>query len=71
MRNCFLTTSMVISSYSPQLNPIEHLWKWLKDTVIANVFHQDRNDIAQAIARFMDDIHERPEEVLQRLGCAG
>jgi len=37
--------------YSPQLNPIERLWKWLKDTVIANVFHKDRNDIAQAIAR--------------------
>ena len=56
---------------SPQLNPIERLWKWLKDTVIANVFHKDRNDIAQAIARFVDYIHERPEEVLQRLGCAG
>ncbi|ASS98128.1 IS630 family transposase [Geobacillus thermocatenulatus] len=57
--------------YSSQLNPIERLWKWLKDTVIANVFHQNRDDIVQAIARFVDDIHERPEEVLQRLGCAG
>ncbi|GAB6891397.1 hypothetical protein JCM14450A_24030 [Geobacillus stearothermophilus] len=56
--------------YSPQLNPIERLWKWLKDTVIANVFHKDQNDIAQAIARFVDYIHERPKEVLQRLGCA-
>nr|WP_255358721.1 MULTISPECIES: transposase [Geobacillus] len=42
--------------YSPQRNPIERLWKWLKDTVIANVFHKDRNDIAQAIARFVDYI---------------
>ncbi|GAJ60328.1 hypothetical protein B23_3573 [Geobacillus thermoleovorans B23] len=25
------------------------MWKWLKDTVIANVFHKDRNDIAQAV----------------------
>ncbi|MED5042955.1 IS630 family transposase [Geobacillus stearothermophilus] len=56
--------------YSPQLNPIERLWKWLKDTVIANVFHKDQNDIAQATARFVDYIHERPKEVLQRLGCA-
>ncbi|WP_328140622.1 transposase [Priestia megaterium] len=56
--------------YSPQLNPIERLWKWLKDTVIANVFHKDRNDIIQAITRFVNYIHERPEEVLQRLGCA-
>ncbi|QOR84535.1 winged helix-turn-helix domain-containing protein [Geobacillus stearothermophilus] len=58
-------------TYSPQLNLIERLWKWLKDTVIANVFHKDRNDIIQAIARFVHYIHERPEEVLQRLGCAG
>ncbi|MGG4021599.1 IS630 family transposase, partial [Geobacillus stearothermophilus] len=57
--------------YSPQLNPIERLWKWLKDMVIANVFHKDRNDIIQAITRFVHYIHERPEEVLQRLGCAG
>ena len=56
--------------YSPQLNPIERLWKWLKDIVIANVFHKDQNNIAQAIARFVDYIHERPKEVLQRLGCA-
>jgi transposase len=56
--------------YSPQLNPIERLWKWLKDAVIANVFHKDQKDIDQAITRFMDYIHQRPEEVLQRLGCA-
>jgi transposase len=56
--------------YSPQLNPIERLWKWLKDTVIANLFHKDRNDILQAIHRFVNYIHERPKEVLQRLGCA-
>jgi transposase len=56
--------------YSPQLNPIERLWKWLKDTVIANVFHKDQHDIAEAIARFEDYIRERPEEVLRRLGCA-
>ncbi|WP_169712547.1 hypothetical protein [Parageobacillus galactosidasius] len=29
------------------------------------------NDIIQAITRFVNYIHERPEEVLQRLGCAG
>ncbi|WP_235207659.1 transposase [Geobacillus sp. FSL W8-0032] len=26
--------------YSPQRNPIERLWKWRKDTVIANVLSQ-------------------------------
>ncbi|KQC48636.1 DDE endonuclease [Geobacillus sp. Sah69] len=56
--------------YSPQLNPIERLWKWLKDAVIANVFHKDQMDIDQAIARFMEYIDQQPEEVLRCLGCA-
>jgi Transposase and inactivated derivatives len=42
--------------YSPQLNPIERLWKSLKDAVIANVFQKDQMDIDRAIARFMDYI---------------
>ncbi|WP_240673873.1 IS630 family transposase [Geobacillus sp. PK12] len=56
--------------YSPQLNPIERLWKWIKETVIANVFHKDQIDIDRAIARFMEYIDQQPEEVLRRLGCA-
>ncbi|WP_245629446.1 transposase, partial [Geobacillus jurassicus] len=55
---------------SPQLNPIERLWKWLKDTVIANAFHKDRHEILQAVQRFAHYIQERPEEVLRRLGCS-
>ncbi|WP_409978342.1 IS630 family transposase [Anoxybacteroides tepidamans] len=44
--------------YSPQLNPIERLWKWLKDAVIANVFHKDQNDMDHAITRFADYISQ-------------
>ncbi|WP_044732400.1 IS630 family transposase [Geobacillus kaustophilus] len=55
---------------SPQLNPIERLWKWLKDTMIANAFHKDRHEIVQAVQRFAHYIQERPEEVLRRLGCS-
>jgi transposase len=56
--------------YSPQLNPIERLWKWLKETVIANVFHKDQIDIDRAITRFMEYIDQQPKEMLRRLGCA-
>ncbi|WP_339172398.1 transposase [Anoxybacillus sp. FSL W8-1294] len=56
--------------YSPQLNPIERLWKWLKDEVIANVFHKDQNDIAQSITRFEQYVLQHPDEVLRRMGCA-
>jgi transposase len=61
---------LFLSPYSPQLNPIERLWKWLKDDVIANVFHKDQMDMDGTIARFMDYIDQRPKDVLRRLGCA-
>ena len=51
--------------YSPQLNPIERLWKWLKDEVIANVFQKDQNDIAQSITRFEQYVLQHPDEVLR------
>ncbi|WP_122983964.1 integrase [Geobacillus zalihae] len=35
-----------------------------------NVFHKDQMDIGRAIARFMEYILQRLEEVLQRLGYA-
>ncbi|SFA50668.1 DDE superfamily endonuclease [Anoxybacillus pushchinoensis] len=56
--------------YSPQLNPIERLWKWLKDEVIVNVFHKDQNDIAQFITCFEQYVLQHPDEVLHRMGCA-
>ncbi|KFZ43696.1 IS630 family transposase [Anoxybacillus sp. KU2-6(11)] len=56
--------------YSPHLNPIERLWKWLKDDVIANVLHKDQNDIAQSITRFEQYVLQHPDEVLRRIGCA-
>ncbi|WP_152333121.1 transposase [Geobacillus sp. C56-T3] len=64
MRGFFL----YLPPYSPQLNPIERLWKWRKDPVMANVFHKERNDIMRAFDRFTAYIHEHPEKVLQRLG---
>lgn len=56
--------------YSPQLNPIERLWKWLKDEVIANVLHRDQKDIAQSITRFEQYVLQHSDEVLRRIGCA-
>ncbi|ANB59113.1 DDE superendonuclease family protein [Anoxybacillus sp. B7M1] len=55
--------------YSPHLNPIERLWKWLKDEVIANVLHKDENDMAQSITRFEQYVLQHPDEVLRCIGC--
>ncbi|BBW96526.1 hypothetical protein GsuE55_13590 [Geobacillus subterraneus] len=56
--------------YSPHLNPMERLWKWLKDEIIANVLHKDQNDMAQSITRFEQYVLQHPDEVLHRIGGA-
>jgi len=56
--------------YSPDLNPIERLWKWLKETVIANQFHPTRSSIEEAMNLFLDEISKSPDNVLCRVGLA-
>jgi transposase len=40
--------------YFPQWNPIEHLWKWRKESVIANRFHKDLHAIEQLGNSFLE-----------------
>ena len=49
--------------YSPELNLIEGLWKWLKQSVIHNVFYRNINEIRKAVQGFIQHINERPSEV--------
>lgn len=53
--------------YSPELNLIEGLWRWLKQSVIHNVFYKNVNEIKKAVQRFIQYINEHPSEVIQRL----
>ena len=39
--------------YSPELNLIEGLWKWLKQSVIHNVFYKNINEIRNAVQGFI------------------
>jgi transposase len=56
--------------YSPNLNPIERLWNWMKKTVIANRFHPTRASIEESIQAFLEEISKYPNEVLHRLGIS-
>ncbi|CEH30652.1 hypothetical protein AM501_25130 [Aneurinibacillus migulanus] len=56
--------------YSPELNPIEKMWRWLKDMVIVNRFHRNESEIRSSISDFLAFIHACPEKVLARIGCA-
>jgi transposase len=53
--------------YSPEMNLIEGLWKWLKGSVIYNVFHSSIKEIRKHVQAFIASINHTPEEVIDRL----
>jgi len=38
--------------YSPNLNPIERLWKWMKERIIYNTYYPEFDDFKTAILGF-------------------
>ncbi|NBP30258.1 MAG: IS630 family transposase [Flavobacteriia bacterium] len=42
--------------YSPNLNPIERLWKWMKERVIYNTYYPDFEDFKMAVFGFFATI---------------
>lgn len=56
-----------LPKYSPEMNPVEGLWKWLKNDVIHNVFYNKTYKIRLAVRRFMNRINRQPQEVIDRL----
>ena len=39
--------------YSPNLNPIERLWKWMKERVLYNTYYQEFDDFKLAVFGFL------------------
>jgi len=39
---------LLLPPYSPNLNPIERLWKWMKERVLSNTYYADFNPSLQA-----------------------
>lgn len=62
-------TLMFLPPYSPNLNLIEGLWKWLKEKVIYNVFYKTVTEIRKNISLFMEELATKPSTVIQRLCC--
>ena len=54
--NRYLETSRVrlhfLPPYSPNLNPIERLWKWMKEVVIYNTYYKEFDDFRSAVFGF-------------------
>lgn len=53
--------------YSPNLNKIEELWGWLKNSVINNVFFSCRDEIKAAVEKFISWVNTIPQIVIDRL----
>ncbi|MFU2028111.1 transposase [Bacillus wiedmannii] len=49
--------------YSPNLNPVEDLWKWLKTFVVYNVF-ESVQDIRKNFYTFIIKINQDPKTVI-------
>lgn len=53
--------------YSPELNPIEGLWKWLKTSIVYNVFYSSVQEIEERVQTFIDELNQHPERIIDRL----
>jgi len=61
-------TFVFLPPYSPNLNFVERIWGWLKESVIANRFHPNRKELRESIVSFLEYLSEFPERLLQRIG---
>jgi transposase len=67
-RNEDRLTFYFLPPYSPNLNLIERIWGWLKDTVVANAFYKTQERLVQQIEQFLEKMAQSPDDVLSRLG---
>lgn len=56
----YLQTSRIklhfLPPYSPNLNPIERLWKWMKETVVYNTYYEEFEEFREAIFGFFETL---------------
>lgn len=53
--------------YSPQLNLMEGFWKWLKESVINNVFFPNVQKIKKSVNEFLDWVNQDLDTAVNRL----
>ena len=60
-------TLQPLPGYSPDLNPIEGLWKWMREEVTRNHCHLTMRELFDACKAFIDRINAAPDQLLTRL----
>lgn len=56
-----------LPGYSPDLNPIEGLWKWMREDVTQHFCHQTLDELRQSCLDFIASLESIPEQVVSRL----
>ena len=56
-----------LPAYSPDLNPIEGLWKWMREEVTQRYCHPSLSALADACRAFIERINLDPNRLIQRL----
>lgn len=56
-----------LSPYSPNLNPIERLWKLMNEQVINNQYYKEFSSFKNSVLEFLEKLYKPPEELLKLL----
>lgn len=60
-------TLVPLPAYSPDLNPIEGLWKWMREDVTQHHCYPSLPALVAACNAFLDRINLHPEQIITRL----
>jgi len=60
-------TLIPLPAYSPDLNPIENLWRWMREEVTRNHCHHSMRHLFDACKTFINRINAHPDQVVTRL----
>lgn len=56
-----------LPAYSPDLNPIEGLWKWMREEVTQHFCHESLDDLFTDCIAFIERINSEPDAMIRRL----
>ena len=59
-----------LPTYSPKLNLIELLWKYLRRKVTHNHLYASIEILVDAVLEFLKSLNDRPEDTLSVIGCS-
>lgn len=51
-------------AYSPELNPIERLWKWIRENLLHNRFFDSLEELEQTLCQFLQDVSTLKQTIL-------